>query len=292
MLEEFAIDSWERAVSASVAQKATKSLERGRILFFPSLPFVCLPEEQRFLVEKNVDPKRKNISYDRSRDRMGGSLWEGEEGEKIKAMLKRFADASAKFAEHLFPHYHSHLACGRTSFRPIEIYGRASSTHKDDTRLHVDAFPSSPTQGKRILRFFANVNPHGEARVWRVGEPFEKVVKRFANNVPRQLPGSAQLLQLMRMTKSKRTAYDHYMLHIHDQMKEDTAYQQTVFQKEIVFPPGSSWIVFTDQVSHAAMRGRFVLEQTFSLPFERLQNVETAPLKVLEKHTRRPHLNQ
>lgn len=286
LIEEFTIDSWERSISPAIAQKATKSLEKGRILFFPSLPFVCLPEERCLFVEKNVDPKRKNISYDRNKDHLGGSLWEGKEQERLKAMLKRYATYSSKLIERLFPHYQSHLIWGRTSFRPIEIQGRDSSIHKDDTRLHVDAFPSSPTQGNRILRFFTNVNPHGEARVWRAGESFEKVVRKFAPKVPIQLPGSAKLLQLMRMTKSKRTPYDHYMLHIHNQMKEDGDYQESVSQEEILFPSGSSWIVFTDQVSHAAMRGRFVLEQTFSLPFERLQNVETAPLKVLEKHLR------
>jgi len=38
--------------------------------------------------------------------------------------------------------------------------------------LHIDAFPSRPMHGRRILRFFANVAPDAP-RHWRVGEPFE-----------------------------------------------------------------------------------------------------------------------
>lgn len=44
----------------------------------------------------------------------------------------------------------------------------------DDRRLHVDAFPTRPNYGERILRVFANVNPAGVPRAWRVGEPFGK----------------------------------------------------------------------------------------------------------------------
>ena len=32
---------------------------------------------------------------------------------------------------------------------------------KDDTRLHVDSFPATPSGGRRILRVFSNVNPDG-----------------------------------------------------------------------------------------------------------------------------------
>ena len=61
------------------------------------------------------------------------------------------------------------------------------SWRADDRRLHVDAFPSRPNYGERILRVFTNVNPDGEPRVWRVGEPFEAVARRF---LPRAKPYS------------------------------------------------------------------------------------------------------
>jgi len=43
-------------------------------------------------------------------------------------------------------------------------------------------------------------------------------------------PGSALLLRLLRVTKSRRSAYDALMLNLHDRMKEDAAYQQTAAQ--------------------------------------------------------------
>ena len=44
--------------------------------------------------------------------------------------------------------------------------------------LHVDAFPTRPTNGWRILRGFANVNPT-EPRVWVTSEPFARLLERY-----------------------------------------------------------------------------------------------------------------
>lgn len=287
-LEELNITSWDEPISKNFQLQAIQSLEKGKILYMPSLPFSLLATEQHFLSPDHVDPKRKNISYDLKSDLVGGSLQAGEEMQKLKEMLKRYALASSSMLRCLFPHYSSKLSQAKTSFRPTEIYGRRSSVRKDDTRLHIDAFPSNPTKGKRILRMFTNINPEGKPRVWKVGEPFEQVVKKFACRVPTPLPGSARLLQLLKITKERRTSYDHYMLHMHNRMKEDNHYQNTVSQEEILFPSGSTWIVFTDQVSHAALAGQHVLEQTFSLPVEGCKEISTAPLKVLEKFLNRP----
>lgn len=283
LTEEIPLTCWEESIPKQLQIKAIESLEQGKVLYMPSLSFALQGEESLFLTPEKVDPKRKNISYELKSDLLGGTLCTQEESLKLKAMLKRYALTSYHFLQRLFPHYSSTLSAAKTSFRPTEIYGRQSSTRKDDTRLHIDAFPSNPTKGKRILRMFTNINPHGKARVWKLGEPFEEVVKKFACKVPSCLPGSPFLLKLLKITKDRRTLYDHYMLHIHNKMKEDTHYQSTVSQEEIHFPAGSSWIVFTDQVSHAALSGQHVLEQTFSLPPEGLHQKTTAPVKVLEK---------
>lgn len=55
----------------------------------------------------------------------------------------------------------------------------STSWRKDDSRLHVDAFPSRPNYGERIIRIFTNINPHGEARSWRVGEDFTQLASRY-----------------------------------------------------------------------------------------------------------------
>lgn len=180
------------------------------------------------------------------------------------------------------PHYAKQLIIARTSYRPVEINGRVTSFRKDDKRLHIDAFPSAPNQGKRILRVFCNINPYNEDRVWRVGEPFDKVAERFLPQAGKPIPGSASLLRLLKITKSYRTPYDHYMLQMHNKMKADEDYQKKAGQQEINFPAGSTWIVQTDDVSHAAMRGQYVLEQTFYLPVKAMKDESLSPLRILE----------
>ena len=84
-------------------------------------------------------------------------------------------------------------------------------------------------------------------------------------------------------TKSRRTFYDHIMLSLQDRMKRDQRYQAEAEQVKVEFPAGSTWLAFTDQVSHATLRGQYQLEQTFLLDISRLHDQSTAPLHVLEK---------
>jgi hypothetical protein len=65
-------------------------------------------------------------------------------------------------------------------------------------------------------------------------------------------------------------------------MKADETYQKTSQQLAVDFPAGSTWLVFTDQVPHAALAGQYQLEQTFLLPVDAMQQPERSPLRVLE----------
>ena len=165
---------------------------------------------------------------------------------------------------------------------------RVSSWRQDDTRLHVDSFPASPTQGRRILRVFSNIHPQGTPRVWKLGAPFEQVARRFLPVARRPQPVLAALLQWLHVTKSRRTPYDHYMLQLHDAMKADTDYQAQVEQQTHAFAPGQTWIVFTDAVSHAALRGQHALEQTWLLAVTAMAAPEKSPLAILERQLGRP----
>src|SRR4029077_19355417 len=127
-----------------------------------------------------------------------------------------FSSRADTLLRKLLPVYEPGLRRGRTSLRPVDVSGRGTSWRKDDTRLHVDSFPATPTQGRRILRMFSNVNPDGRPRRWRVGEPFATVAQRFWPRLYAPLPGSGLMLRLLRATKSRRTRYDHFMLQLHD----------------------------------------------------------------------------
>lgn len=284
MLQSFATTCWDAEFSQSNQQDAITSLENGHVLHFPSLPFNVEAAEQAFLSPDYVDPHTKNIGYDASTNRLWGTQQlTDEQHQGLKQMMARFSRYAHQLVQRLLPHYNHHLMMGRTSYRPAQVSNRKSSYRKDDRRLHVDAFPSAPNQGKRILRVFSNINPNGEHRVWRLGEPFEAVAAKFLPRINKPLPGVASALRFLRITKSQRTPYDHYMLRMHDMMKADEKYQQQAEQQEVRFAPGQSWIVQTDHVSHAAMSGQYVLEQTFYLPVHAMRDEEKSPLRVLER---------
>lgn len=161
--------------------------------------------------------------------------------------------------------------------------GSPSSWRKDDTRLHVDAFPSNPMQGTRLLRVFCNINPNGEPRTWRVGEPFEAHAKRYLPQIARPLPSSAWLLEKTGITKRRRTEYDHLMLQLHDRAKADAEFQNESPQALVEFAPGTTWVVFSDQVLHAAVGGQHMMEQTFYLAVADQQQPEASPRGTLER---------
>jgi hypothetical protein len=116
-----------------------------------------------------------------------------------------------------------------------------------------------------------------------VGEGFERVAERFAPALSLPWPGSSALRQLFRITKSRRAPYDALMLQLHDRMKDDAIYQSGCDQEAFDFPSGSTWIAFTDQVSHAAMAGQYQLEQTFLVPVDAMIDQSGSPLRILER---------
>ncbi len=95
------------------------------------------------------------------------------------------------------------------------------------------------------------------------------------------------LQEKLRITKGRRSAYDHVMLSLHDTAKLDDSYQRTAQRTRFEFPAQSTWIVFTDRVMHAALAGQFLLEQTFYLPVAAMQDERYAPLRILEDIYRR-----
>jgi len=262
-------------------------VEEGKVLFFPSFPYALQPDELRWLDPTIADPQRKNISLDPQSGILHGVVGGEAAQVAVRALIQRYFDAAKGLVESLFPEYCGHLRAAPTSLRLHRVETRKSSWRKDDSRLHVDAFPSRPNYGERILRVFVNINPNGEPRVWRVGEPFAAVAAHFLSALPRQWPGSAALLAALKITKQRRSAYDHIMLKLHDAMKADLVYQRDCGQQTMPFPPGSGWICFSDQTSHAVMSGQFMLEQTFFLPVSGMAQPEKAPLAILQRQAGR-----
>lgn len=277
------ITGWGREPGSELARRATDCVENGEVLWLSRLRFELTAGEQRFLTPSVSDGKAKNISFDPASGRIAGTSLADNDRKELAAMIRRFTNQARAIVDHLFPHYGDRLQARLASYRPVGVEGRPQSARKDDTRLHMDAFASRPNRGARILRVFTNLNPAGEARVWNVGEPFEPFAARFMPRIPRYSPAVARLLAAVRITKTRRTEYDHVMLKLHDLAKLDTGYQADCPKIRFEFPPGSSWVCFSDQVLHAVLGGRFMMEQTYFLPVEAMAHPERSPLRILER---------
>ena len=280
IVREYPDDTWS---ADGPTRSVEPVLESGHVLAFPHLSFDFADDDKRFLDPRWADGKAKNVSVRWPSGELRGAAGEAGDLAALKALIVRFAEQSEAFALRLFPHYGGHLRRGNTSFRPVDVSGAPRSWRQDDTRLHIDAFPSNPMHGTRLLRVFCNVNPHGQPRRWRVGEPFEQHARRYLARLVQPLPGAAWLMHAAGITKRRRTAYDQHMLQLHDAAKADAAFQRSSPQSRVDFAPGTTWVCFSDQVLHAAMGGQHMMEQTFYLDTARLQQPDSSPLHTLER---------
>lgn len=268
-------------------------LERGNILFFSRIPFEFPQADWDFLLSQKQTGSRfhKNISYRPSQDILKGVASDSPDRERLQSVMSHFSGQAAAFMANFLAPYAGKLKLDFASFRPLEEQNRELPLHKRNDLLHVDAFPTRPTHGSRILRFFINMNPSVE-RVWNVGEPFHALMPRLAKgqriSPPFRGPVSRTLARVassLGLPVADRSRYDEYMLYLHDWLKENEEFQQNWPKQQVVFPPGSSWIVYTDGVPHAVLSGQYALEQTFIVPAETFVTREVAPIHVLEALT-------
>jgi hypothetical protein len=74
--------------------------------------------------------------------------------------------------------------------------------------------------------------------------------------------------------------YDRRMRRFHNWMKDTPSFQAGPSQR-FVFPPFSAWMVLTDGVSHACVRGQHALVDTFLVPLANCRIPAEAPYRVL-----------
>jgi hypothetical protein len=276
-----------RSLADSRPASTQRRLEAGEVVLLPEIDFdLGAADPGRY--SAMGDGKAKNVSFNPLTGALKGAAGDDAAQAWLAAVLAAYARWALAIVHEAAPAYAQRLAIGKTSFRPRPA-DHAMTPRKDDRRLHVDAFPAQPVQGRRILRVFRNVNPWGEHRVWEVGEPFACYAARFLPRAcsQRRAAAPAWALQAAGITKGRRTAYDALMLALHDAAKADDGYQADAPRKTLVFPPGRTWLAFTDAVPHAALQGRFALEQTFFLPIEAMDDPEASPLRILERMTGR-----
>lgn len=284
VLHQMESGTWGQPFTPSEQRDAVEALEQGRVLSFPKLAFCLRPEELRFLAPDVLAGSGKNVCMEPD-GRLKHTTVSGKRREQLRGMMQRFAGDASELVESLFPAYRGRIEYARTSLRPVEIEGRRYRPTDDDSRLHVDAFPSTPLHGRRILRVFANVNAEGRPRRWILGEPFEDMARKILPKVKRPLPGASWVYAMVGATTGRRSRYDELMLGLHDGAKLDPDYQRGCPKRPVDFAAGTAWICFTDQVMHAATKGQHALEQTFYVPLEAMTTPARAPLRVLETLT-------
>lgn len=280
-------------------ENLAERLESGAILLFPDCGLMPAPGHLEVLRRQNPPHSRfHKISYRSETGRLGGvSEIPREERERVRAGIAEFSRHAQEFVAALFPRYATSWRVGYTSFRPYEEEGRPLRTRSRNDLMHVDAFPTRPTNGDRILRVFTNIHP-SKPRVWVSGGGLEDLAGRFAfsagilSGVARR--GRSPFHRVLRAVglRRDRSPYDEFMLRFHDYLKENDEFQKTGRREEFSFAPGSTWMVFTDSVSHAVLSGRHALEQTFLISRASLSSPESAPIAILERLAGRPMSRQ
>ncbi len=285
---------------AEAARQWCQQLEAGNILLFPQTPVTLADEDLDFLLslKQSNHSLHKNLAYKAAQDRIAGAHLQSpdpEAGERLRRILCSYSQQVTEFLTEFLLPYETRWQVDYASFRPLEEQRRALPLRKRNDRLHIDAFPTRPTHGARILRFFSNLHPT-QPREWIVGEPFRALLPQFSP-VSLALPrAETALLRLARkaghrtglgrvIPALRRSPYDRFMLRFHDFLKENAAYQAHGKREALSFPPGSSWLVYTDTVPHAVLSGQFALEQTFLVAPQVMVSPEDAPLTVLESLT-------
>jgi hypothetical protein len=277
-------------MSAAEAELAGR-LERGEVVHFPTCPFP-LPEgdDRRFLLEQRLASRaHKNISYNPHTGNAGGfhSHAPGQ-SERLRTLLAGFSRTATAWLAGVLPTYARGWRLDMVSFRPEEEATRRLRLTARNDLLHVDAFPSRPTGGYRILRLFTNVNLT-EPRVWVTSEPFGKLLKRYGKQagLPTAEPGWAHWVRrgvrgLFSPGARNRSVYDAFMLRFHDFLKKNDAFQENSPKRFWQFQPGCAWLAMTDTASHAALRGRYALEHSYFIAPQTLALPDESPPVLLE----------
>jgi 3-deoxy-D-manno-oct-2-ulosonic acid (Kdo) hydroxylase len=289
-------ESLKEVASDAQARAWCTQLESGDILYFPETPVPIPQADLTFLLgqQQTDSGLHKNIAYKPTIDKLSGvntKTVDAAAEARLHSIMRQYSNSVVAFLTGFLSPYHAKWQLDYASFRPNEEEGRDLPLRKRNDLLHTDAFPTRPTHGARILRFFNNIHP-SRTRDWVVGDPFATVVKQFApaeiapspdNALSRAAKGLGRAVGLGAALPSiKRSPYDDFMVRFHNFLKENGRFQAECAKYPWQFPAGSSWMVYTDTVPHAVLAGQYALEQTLLVKPEALVAPEISPLKVLE----------
>ncbi len=267
-------------------------LERGELVTFSPCPFP-LPEgdDRAFLFDQRLKISKKNISFNPETNKAAGFQQQSPpHAEQLTRILVEFSRNARNWLAGLVPRYAGAWRADRASYRPEEEATRRLRLTARNDLLHIDAFPSRPTQGWRILRLYVNINL-AEPRVWVTSDNFATLLATYGQTVG--LPNMFSegwawrfgqgLFNIFQPGSGARTVYDRFMLRFHHFLKTYDSFQERAPKRFWHFAPGSAWLAFTDALSHAELRGRHALEHSFFIAPETLALPDQSPAALLQR---------
>jgi len=272
--------------------RTADALEQGELVVFPECPFALPPPGQLEFLRRQSTAGfgHKDVSFDPVRDRLGARRgMHPSEARRLADVLGDFSAAATAWLKTAFSTYANHLVADRATLRTEEEATRALRLTARNDLLHIDSFPTRATNGRRILRLFVNINMT-EQHVWATSERFPLLLARCAarhrlparSRVEWQAPAPS-VVRLFTRRNGAGSAYDAWMLRLHHFLKEDEGFQAQAARRMWTFPPRSMWLLFSDSVAHAMLRGRFALDHSFFVPLECLVRPVDSPLLMLEE---------
>ncbi len=269
-----------------------RDLEAGELQVFAPTPFPLPPaDDLEFLRAQDARGfGHKDVSYDPTTGRVVGLRRNDETAARVKAILAEASRLAIEWLRTVLPAYE--LTPDRVTLRTQEEATRSLRVTARNDLLHIDQFPTRPSYGRRVLRLSVNVHPT-DPWVWATADRFPELLHRYATAL--RVPDLSEagwrsetrtVVRLLRRGRAGRSAYDFWMLRLHHALKEDVRYQVRAARRLWTFPAGSAWLLFSDGVAHAQLRGRYLIDHTFFVPTNRLAAPDLAPLTLLEQHGR------
>src|SRR5689334_13497929 len=128
-------------------------LERGELISLPRPPF-ALPSggELALLLQQQPRTPSRFIVHDPRTGELSGHHRAAGQSARLGSILAAHSASVHAWLSAAFPRYAAGLEPDRVTFRPLEEATRFTRRNARKDLLHIDAFPSRPARGRRILR--------------------------------------------------------------------------------------------------------------------------------------------
>ena len=266
-------------------------LERGEILYFPRCP-IPLPgkDDREFLEQQSSSDRHGQIACFPPGGAITGSTARAPEIQRrLAGILTAFSNQAVPWLAELLPRYAGGWQVAAAIWRPEEEATRRVPFALRNDLLHLDAFPSPGSLGRRLL--YVGVNLHAtEQRVWATSDNFGRLLERFGAKPAclsrESSPGRGRFVKGFCAGSMRKSASawrdENFLRGFPAFLRAEASFQERGPKHFWHFAPGSMWLAMTDGLAYAVLRGRFALGQMLVVDQRTLACPDLAPLALLE----------